>query len=74
MTWLKLYDDLPYDKAMLKARRIQREEAKLKALGGCGNYDKVDVRLSFDGPGRKQYAVWVLPHDHYREVGMDLGV
>jgi hypothetical protein len=63
MNWLKIYSDLPYEKAMLKARKIQREEAKLKALGGCGNYDKVDIRLSFEVNKRKLYAVWVVPNE-----------
>jgi len=59
--WFKLFDGLRYDQAMLKARKIQRDEAKLRALGGTGNYADVRMHLSFDGPGRKQYAVWVLP-------------
>lgn len=61
MPWLKLYDDLRYDAAMLKATRIKREEIKLRNLGGNGNYASIDMRLSFDGPGYKRYAVWVLP-------------
>jgi hypothetical protein len=74
MNWVKLYSDLPYERAMARARKVQREESKLKALGACGNYDKVEIRLSFEVNRRKLYSVWVLPHDHYREVGMDLGV
>lgn len=57
--WLKLHDGLPYEKAMQRCRKIQREEATLRAKGGFGNYADVAVRLSFDGPGRKEYAVYV---------------
>lgn len=59
MNWLKLYSDLPYEQAMRKARKIQSDEAKLKAMGGNGNYAKVDIRLCFEINRRKLYAVWV---------------
>ena len=62
MDWLKLYSDLPYERAMSCARKIQRDEAKLKALGSAGNYAKVDIRLCFEVNRRKLYAVWVLPN------------
>jgi hypothetical protein len=60
--WFPLHKGLNYSDAMLKARRIQRDEAKLRAMGGNGNYSGIALRLAFDGPhGKKWYAVWVKP-------------
>lgn len=57
--WLQIHSDLDYSKAMLKARKIQRDEAKLRKLGMAGNYVNVAMRLTFDGPGHKRYGVFV---------------
>jgi hypothetical protein len=61
MTWIALYRDLPYDKAMLKARKAKDEEAKLRKLGSTGNYSDVAIRLTSDLLGHKLYGVFVLP-------------
>ena len=59
--YLRLYDDLRYDKAMLKARKVQSDEAKLRKLGGNGNYSNVQIHLTSDILGRKRYGIFVLP-------------
>lgn len=61
MEWYKLYSDLPYDKAMLKARRVKDDEAKIRKLGGAGSYADVKMQLTSDLLGRKLYGVYVLP-------------
>lgn len=61
MDWFKLYSDLPYDKAMLKARRVKDDEAKIRKLGGTGSYADVTIRLTSDILGRKLYGIFVLP-------------
>ena len=61
MEWIRLYSDLPYDKAMLKARKAQDDDAKLRKLGCRGNYADVQIRLSSHLLGRKLYDVLVSP-------------
>lgn len=61
MEWHKLYSDLPYGKAMLKARRVEGDEAKIRKLGGTGSYADVKIQLTSDLLGHKLYGVYVLP-------------
>ena len=60
MKWLKLFDGLDYSAAMLKSRKVQRDEAKLRKLGGQGNYERVVIQLSGDGPGAEEWAAYNL--------------
>ncbi len=56
--WYRLFDRLSHLDAMKRERKIKSDEAKLRKFG-CGNYADVRVQLQFEGPGKKEYAVWV---------------
>lgn len=58
--WLKLADCLSKSEAQRFAAKIQREDAKLRKMGGQGNNSAVEIRESFNRLGRQQYAVWVV--------------
>lgn len=62
--WLKLADSMTRIEAEKFAAKVQREDAKLRKMGGNGNNSQVEVRFDReDGAfGRKQerFAVWVV--------------
>ena len=58
--WLKLADSLTRSEAERFATKVNREDAKLRKLGGTGNNTQVKVREDFNRLGRQQYAVWVV--------------
>lgn len=58
---IKYSDRLTKDKAESLAKKLKAEDSKLRKKGGKGNYSEVEVRMTFDGPGRKEYGVFVAP-------------
>lgn len=58
--WLKLVDGLSQSEARAFQNRITAEDRKLRSFGGDGNNKAVSIRKSFEGPGRTEYAVWVI--------------
>jgi len=67
---LKLHDGLTRMEAESKVRQLLRDDAKLRKLGGNGNYSHVEYRESYrrghtlgDRSDVVRYAVWVTPLD-----------
>jgi hypothetical protein len=57
----KYSDNLTLAEANRLANKLKSDDKKLKKYGGSGNYSAVEVRLTFEGPGKKVYGVFVSP-------------
>ena len=58
--WMKMADGRTKAQADALATKLKREDRKLRSLGGSGNYSRVEVRQTFDGPKGKEYGVFVV--------------
>ena len=58
--WLKLTDGLSQSEARTFQNKITAKDIKLRSIGGNGNNKAVSIRKSFEGPGKIEYAVWVI--------------
>lgn len=58
--WLKMASGRTLKQAQALAEKLKREDRKLRTLGGSGNYQEIEVRPTFEGPGGKEYGVFVV--------------
>ena len=59
--WHKLYEGITFTEATKLAEKEKRNDVKLRKFGGLGNWEAIEVRLGFEGPGYKKYDVWGKP-------------
>lgn len=58
--WMKMADGRTKAQADALATKLKREDRKLRTLGSSGNYSRIEVRPTFDGPSKKEYGVFVV--------------